>query len=132
MLQHSAKLLLYNVFLFLCLVSCGRFKQHKVRLLATFRRLARGVMQTSFTMSSVNKFLKTAEVKDVIYCTRIRGELRGLAHSTIKRAYGALKTMLNHALLNDAINTNPLAKINISPAPASELEHNTSNTHTIP
>lgn len=57
-------------------------------------------------------------------------ELKGLAHSTIKRAYGALKTMLSHALLNDAINSNPLAKINIAPAPASELENNINNTRT--
>lgn len=57
-------------------------------------------------------------------------ELKGLAHSTIKRAYGALKTMLNYASLNDAIKTSPLSRVNIEPAPANELEGSINSEHT--
>lgn len=40
-------------------------------------------------------------------------EQLGLAHATIKRAYGALKTLLNHAVTEGMLEANPLASVKL-------------------
>lgn len=47
-------------------------------------------------------------------------EKEGLAHTTLTRTYGALKTMLNHAVEEQALNENPLEKVHLDKPPAKE------------
>lgn len=49
-------------------------------------------------------------------------EKAGLAHSTIKRAYGAMKTLLRHAESNHVLDKNPLQAISLLAPSDSEVE----------
>lgn len=49
-----------------------------------------------------------------------RREKEGLAHATLQRAYGALKTMLRHAVKEQVIGANPLAGFALSDPTAEE------------
>jgi integrase len=46
----------------------------------------------------------------------------GRAHSTVVRAYGALKTMLRHAVDSDLLASSPIASVKLNPPPDKEQE----------
>ncbi len=46
----------------------------------------------------------------------------GQAHSTVVRAYGALKTMLRHAVTHEYLNANPIASVQLLSPPDKEQE----------
>ncbi|MBV0932027.1 tyrosine-type recombinase/integrase [Marinobacterium weihaiense] len=62
---------------------------------------------------------------DIIHWQRIQYE-DGYAHDTVKRAYGALKTMLNHAVEHEYLERNPLDRVRLAPPPDKEQERITS------
>jgi integrase len=62
---------------------------------------------------------------DMIHWQQIKYQ-DGYAHSTVTRAYGALKTMLNHAVQHEYLDSNPLDKVRLSPPPDREQERLTS------
>lgn len=41
-------------------------------------------------------------------------EAKGRAHSTLRRAYGALRTLLNHAVEHEALKENPLSRVRLA------------------
>lgn len=49
-------------------------------------------------------------------------EEAGRAHSTIQRSYGALKTLLNHAVQNEILTDNPLSRVQLEPPTDQERE----------
>lgn len=51
---------------------------------------------------------------------------QGRAHSTVVRAYGALKTMLRHAVENEYLGSNPVQGVKLNPPPDKEQERITS------
>lgn len=48
-------------------------------------------------------------------------EAKGSSYATIKRTYGAFKSLLNHAAANDVIPENPIAKVKLTP-PSKEVQ----------
>jgi len=51
---------------------------------------------------------------------QIKREKDGLAHATLQRAYGALKTLLRHAVAEQVIDGNPIAGLSLNPPTAEE------------
>ena len=49
-----------------------------------------------------------------------RREKEGLAHVTLQRAYGALRTLLRHAVVEQILDSNPIAGVSLSAPTAAE------------
>lgn len=49
-------------------------------------------------------------------------ETENLSHATLQRVYGAVKTLLNHAVQNEFLQANPLEKVYLARPAVSELE----------